>query len=91
MDNNKEKITTENLPEVIRNIISQHLRLYSTDYIQEETHLINDLRMDSFKSVAIFLDIEEALGMEIPDNDVEKLYTFQQIIEYLKKRIEENK
>jgi acyl carrier protein len=54
--------------------------------VKEESHLIDDLGFDSLDLVELTMTIEEALGIEIPDEDVEKLFTVSDVIEYLKTR-----
>jgi len=68
----------------IRQIILQILGLdvapLNTD------NLFDDLGCDSLDQVMIIMNIEEKFGIEIGDNDCEKIKTVQDAIDYVKTR-----
>jgi len=45
------------------------------------------LGADSLDKVEIIMALEEKFGIEIPDEDAEKIQTVQEIVEYIKKHI----
>lgn len=47
---------------------------------------IVSLDIDSLEKVQLILDLEEALGVEIPNDDVPALVTLQDIVDYADKR-----
>lgn len=58
------------------------------DSITPEANFYTDLGCDSLDAVEIIMGIEEAFDIEIMDEDVEQLQTVQQLMDYLKKRLE---
>ena len=55
------------------------------DSITESSHFVDDLGADSLDTVEIIMAIEEAFGIEIPDEDAEKIATVKAAIEYIEK------
>jgi acyl carrier protein len=55
--------------------------------ITEDTNLVLDLHMNSYDCVSIVGNIENELGIEIPDVDIRNLQTVGNISEYLKKKM----
>jgi NADH dehydrogenase (ubiquinone) 1 alpha/beta subcomplex 1 len=48
-----------------------------------DTHLINDLGLDSLDHVEVIMAIEDEFSFEIPDGDAENLMTPRQIYQYI--------
>jgi len=84
MEENKKDIIQENIPGLVRRLLSEHLKI-PKEQIQDHTHLIKDLGIDSLTSVEIAVDLEDAIGLEIPVSDTNRLNTFKQIVDYLQK------
>jgi acyl carrier protein len=57
--------------------------------ISPQTHLVNDLHLDSLNSIMVVLELEEEFDMEIPDDEAVKLFTVQDILQYLEKRLQQ--
>ena len=55
--------------------------------ITEEAHFVNDLGADSLDTVELIMEFEEEFGIEIPDEDAEKITNVSSAIKY----IDENK
>lgn len=53
------------------------------DSIIEETNLQADLGLNSFDVMNIVVEFEDTFGIEIPDEDVRKLVTVGDIMDYL--------
>lgn len=53
--------------------------------VTDDADLRDALSADSFDMIKLALDIEAAFGFEIPDAEIEKLKTVQDIIDYVKK------
>ncbi len=49
-----------------------------------EANFIEDLRADSLDTVELVMAFEEEFGIEVPDEDQEKLKTVGNAIEYIK-------
>ena len=56
------------------------------DEITPETHLVRDLQIDSFGLMDMVLQFEETYGLSIPDRDLRRFSTVQDILTYLDKK-----
>ena len=72
----------------IISIIAEKLNL-SKDQVKPEASFVDDLGADSLDLVELVMAMEEEFGMEVPDEDAEKLRTVKDVIEYVKKRLGE--
>jgi len=72
--------------EKVIEIIAQKLNL-SKDQIKPEASFVEDLGADSLDLVELVMAMEEAFGMEVPDEDAEKLRTVKDVIDYIKTRL----
>ncbi|RKY36666.1 MAG: acyl carrier protein [Candidatus Omnitrophota bacterium] len=52
---------------------------------------IDDLGADSLDTVELVMALEEEFGVEIPDEDAEKMATVGEAIEYIKSKASEKK
>ena len=52
-----------------------------------EANFMDNLGADSLDTVELVMAIEEEFGLEIPDEDAEKIATVQNAIDYVSKRI----
>ena len=55
--------------------------------ITKEALFIDDLGADSLDTVEIIMDFEEEFGVEIPDEDAEKLTTIQTALDYIDSKL----
>ena len=53
--------------------------------IKSEAHFVNDLGADSLDTVELIMEFEEEFGIEIPDDDAEKITTVGSAVEYIEK------
>ncbi len=51
-----------------------------------ETSFVNDLGADSLDTVELVMALEEAFGIEIPDEDAEKMGTVKEAIDYIESK-----
>jgi acyl carrier protein len=51
--------------------------------IRPEMHLTADLGIESPQALQLLLEIETALGLEIPDEDAALLDTVEQVLDYV--------
>ncbi|MDD5927142.1 MAG: acyl carrier protein [Firmicutes bacterium] len=70
----------------IKDIIIDQLQVEEAD-ISMNTNLMKDLSADSLDAVEIIMAIEDEYGIEIPDEDAEKMQTVGDLVRY----VEENK
>jgi acyl carrier protein len=72
----------------VKQIIMDKLGV-SEDQVTAEASFIDDLNADSLDIVELVMELEDAFGIEIPDEDAEKLKTVQNAIDYLRSRVAE--
>jgi acyl carrier protein len=53
-----------------------------------QASFIDDLGADSLDIVELVMAIEEEFDIEIPDDDAEKIQTIQDVVSYVKRKIE---
>lgn len=75
------EITFEN----VRDIIVETLSCSAGD-IKPDTDLIDDLEADSLEIVELSMALQEKLGAGIGDEDLAKIHTVQDILNYVKSR-----
>ncbi len=66
----------------IRDIIVENLDV-DADEVKLETSLKDDLGADSLDAVEIVMAVEEEFGIEIPDEDAQKIATVKDIVDYV--------
>ena len=71
--------------ESIRDIIVDTLSCDAED-VKPETNLIEDLEADSLEIVELSMALQEELGVGIEDEDLEKIHTVQDILDYIKSK-----
>jgi acyl carrier protein len=71
-----------NLEDKVRKIIADTLSKSESE-IKLESSLTEDLGADSLEVVELTMAMEEEFSIEIPDEDIEKLSTVKDIIDYI--------
>jgi acyl carrier protein len=79
-EKNKELI------EKIKQIISEQLGVDEAE-VTSSASFVDDLGADSLDQVELVMALEEAFGLEISDEDAEKMRTVQDAIDYIDKHI----
>jgi len=74
--------------EKIRATIASQLSI-DEEEIKMESSFMNNLGADSLDIVELIMALEEEYDIEIPDEDVEKMATVADVVEYIKTRSEE--
>jgi acyl carrier protein len=74
------------LEERIREIIADQLGV-EADKVVPEAKFVEDLGADSLDVVELIMAFEEEFGIEIPDEDAEKIQTVGDVINYLKGKV----
>lgn len=69
--------------ESVRDIIVDTLSCETGD-VKPDTNLIEDLEADSLEIVELSMALQEELGVGIEDEDLEKIHTVQDILDYIK-------
>ena len=53
------------------------------DKIVSEASFVDDLGADSLDTVELIMQLEEEFGIEIPDEDAEKMTTVKSVVDYI--------
>lgn len=72
--------------DTVRNIVVEQLGI-DADMVQLNTNLMRDLEADSLDAVEIILGVEESFGIDIPDEEAEKLETVRDLVDYIDSHI----
>jgi acyl carrier protein len=70
----------------IKEIIADQLGV-EVEKITPEAKFVEDLGADSLDVVELIMAFEEEFGIEIPDEDAEKIQTVGDVINYLKEKV----
>jgi len=76
----------KNVSPRMKELICQSLGV-SAQEVVDEASFIDDLGADSLDIVELVMAIEKEFGIEIPDEDAEKITNVRQAIEYVEKSI----
>jgi acyl carrier protein len=71
----------------IKEIIADQLGV-EIEKLKEDANFVQDLGADSLDVVELVMAFEEEFGIEIPDEDAEKIRTVGDVINYLKERMQ---
>lgn len=74
----------ENIQEKVTEIIVEQLGK-DAESVKPEAKLIEDLGADSLDAVELIMAVEEEFGIEVPDEEAEKLISVGDIISHVEK------
>ena len=69
----------------IRQIIADQLGVKKEE-VTDNAKFVDDLGADSLDTVELVMAFEEAFGIEIPDEDAEKIQKVKDAVEYIKNK-----
>ncbi len=72
--------------EKVKHIIVEQLGV-DEEEVKPEASFVDDLGADSLDVVELVMALEEEFGMEISDEDAEKLRTVKEAIEYIEQNV----
>ena len=68
--------------ERVKKIVVEHLGV-DAEKVNPEASFIDDLGADSLDTVELVMAFEEEFGIEIPDEDAEKITRVKEAVEYI--------
>jgi acyl carrier protein len=77
----------ENIEERVTKIVAEQFEV-PVEKITLSSMFIEDLKADSLSVVELVLAVEEAFGLEIPDEHAEKIKTVGDVVNYVKARVQ---
>ncbi len=73
---------SQDIFERVRKIVAEQLGIDESE-ITPESHFIDDLGADSLDTVELVMALEEEFGLEVPDEDAEKIQTVGDVVKYI--------
>ena len=73
------------ISEKVKSIIVEQLGA-KPEEVTPTASFVNDLGADSLDTVELVMALEEEFGIEIPDEDAEKIATVEDAIKYIEKK-----
>jgi acyl carrier protein len=74
------------IQEKVKSIIVEQLGVNEAE-VTETAAFVDDLGADSLDTIELVMAFEEAFGIEIPDEDAEKIRTVKNAIEYIEAHV----
>lgn len=75
----------DNIQEKVKDIIVEQLGV-DAGQVTPEAKFVEDLGADSLDTVELVMAFEEEFGIEVPDEDAEKLQTVGDVLRYVEAR-----
>jgi len=76
----------EELLKKVKSIVADKLSI-GDEQITEQASFIDDLGADSLDTVELVMALEDEFGLDIPDEDAEKLTTVGKAIDYIMSKV----
>lgn len=73
--------------EKVKKIIEEKLSV-NTDQITNEAKFAEDLKADSLDTVELVMALEDEFGLDIPDEEADKIKTVQNAIDYISTKMD---
>ena len=80
-------ITKDEVADAVREVFNTALKI-EPEKLQPETKLVDDLSLDSLDMVEVVYELEDRFDVQIPENRIESIRTFQQVVDGLHAAIE---
>ena len=77
---------TEEIFDKVKTVIVEQLGIDESS-VRMDSSFLDDLGADSLDIVEFIMALEEEFGLEIPDEDVEKIVTVKDVVEYISENI----
>ena len=76
----------KSIEERVKDVIVAQLGVDPSE-VKPEASYVDDLGADSLDTVELVMALEEEFGLDIPDEEAEKIKTIGETIEYIKNKI----
>ncbi|WP_289640291.1 acyl carrier protein [Turicimonas muris] len=73
----------DNIEQQVKKVVAEQLSINEAD-IKDDSAFIADLGADSLDTVELVMALEDNFGIEIPDEQQEKIQTVQDDIDFIK-------
>lgn len=73
-----------NTLDTVKEVIAAYLDI-NIDIIGEQTELVDDLGLDSLDSIELVMEIEEKMGLELADDDMDGIKTVGQLADAIER------
>ena len=80
----------ENVEQRVKKIVAEQLGVNEAE-IKNESSFVDDLGADSLDTVELVMAFEEEFGIEIPDEDAEKITRVKEAVEYIESHAKSKK
>jgi acyl carrier protein len=78
-------MSEKTIEEKVRDIIVEQLGV-TAEQVTPEASFIEDLGADSLDTVELVMAFEEEFGVEVPDEDAEKLQKVSDVVKYIEEK-----
>jgi acyl carrier protein len=78
-------MSEKSIEEKVKDIIVEQLGV-NPEQVNPTASFIEDLGADSLDTVELVMAFEEEFGVEVPDEDAEKLQTVGDVVKYIEER-----
>ena len=72
----------DNIEQQVKKVVAEQLSINEAD-IKNESAFISDLGADSLDTVELVMALEDTFGIEIPDDQQEKIQTVHDAIDFI--------
>ena len=79
--------TKEEVADAVREVFKTALKI-EPEKLQPDTKLVDDLSLDSLDMVEVVYELEDRFDVQIPEDRIESIRTFQQVVDGLHAAIE---
>lgn len=76
----------QDIPRKVSDILIEKLGIAESE-ITPDANFVKDLGIDSLDYAEIVMEFEQTFDIRIPDDDAEKLQTFDQAVKYIQEKV----
>ena len=78
-------MSEKTIEEKVRDIIVEQLGV-NPEQVTPTASFVNDLSADSLDTVELVMAFEDEFGVDVPDEDAEKLLTVSDVVKYIEEK-----